>query len=599
MAWCLPRLLSEKFLDKLKSGEITPDKMRDMSPSERHKYFADMFGEEQGTRVNALLESKLILKDWKRGMVTWAKQTGGLKPEARRDILSRVERMESLLNPAEEKEFMQDLVNHKLGTVVPLEAAQKLTELAARASELKTKATKETMRPNDTFENFDDQMAYGMAFTDFTDYYNELQNAATKSTLLEHAKHPVETLDKTIHNVLGLTKSMLITLDNSAIGTQGMKTGLNDTANTILTKPTHQWWDNAWRSFFGMFRTWAGTDMNKMTNAEIISRPNALNGLYRKHGVALNIMEEQYPEHLGKVPILGRALRGFENAFNIFQKRNRADTFDVLVNMAKAAGKDPFTSDIEGFGKLANTLTARGSLEIGRYNFESIGDFVNLVMFAGRFMKSNLDFLTFNQLHANMSPYARQVGAIQSLKGIAVIAAFLALADALDPDSVEWNPNKTTFGGIKKGTIIYEPFKMFTPYVVLASRLLTGSYVAITGKTTQLNTGRYGQLTKYDVLVNFMAGKASPPLRILIDILRGENFRGEKPTITGEVTGVLTPIPAQTARELYNNPYVADEDKILAMIAEFLGVRTTPVKYPPRAKKGQTTQSPQPPNDKL
>jgi hypothetical protein len=584
MSWCLPRFLAKPLLKKLKSGEISPDSIREMLPNERHKYFADMLGEEHGTKVNALLESKLILKDWQRGMVTWVKEISGLKPNVQKDIIAKVTEMKKLLTPAQEKEFMQDLVNHKLGTEVPLQAAQKLTKLASTANEFKSK-----VKEDFTFNTEAERLAYGKAAIDFRNYYAGLQNAAEKMTVLEHVQHPILTLDKMAHNILGLTKSTLTTLDNSVVGTQGLKTLLNDAANTILFKPTHQWLNNAIKTLPDMVKTWGGKAVADMTNAEIVSRPNALNGLYKKHRVAIDVMEENYPEHLGGIPVVGRALKGFENAFAGFQKRNRADTFDALVKMAKAAGKDPFSPDIDGFGKLANTLTARGTLELGRYDFEVIGDFVNLVAFAGRFAKSSVDFLTFNQIHQNMSPYARKVGAIQSLKGIAVIAGFLALTDAIRPGSVIWDTTRSDFGGIRLGSIVVEPFKQFTTFVVLASRLITGQYTNKEGKVTELNTGKYGQPTRKDVLYDFMEGRSSPPARIALDILEGRDFKGKKPTVKSEAAGVLTPLPAQTGIEYYENPYVEDADKILAMIFENIGVRTSPEKYPPREKKKHKT----------
>lgn len=580
MSWCLPKYLSQPFLEKLQSGDIDLDKIRDMKPSDRHKYFTDMFGEEHGTRANALLEKTILLKDFQRGATTWIKDVAGLKPEVKRDMVSRVNKMENILNPAEEEAFMQDLVDYKLGIHIPYEAAQKLTELASAINENQMKIKDVPVFPPDKA-----QLDYAEAKWEFRNYYNELVNAAQKKTLAEYVKHPIQTLDIGLHKSLGLMKSMLSTLDDSVVGTQGIKTALNDTANAVLLKPTHQWFDNAKKTFSDMFLTWGGRNMEKAVFVDIMSRPNSINGLYDKHKVAVNTMEENYPEHLGGVPVLGRALKGFENAFTGFQLRNRADTFDALVNIAKAAGKDPFSTDIEGFGKLANTLTARGSLELGRYNFEPIADFVNLVAFAGRFAKSNVDFLTFNQLHMNMSPYARKVGAIQSLKGIAVIAAFLALVEVLWPGSVEWDDTKTTFGGIKIGTIIYQPFKMFTSYIVLAMRLFKARYTSLAGKVTKLNTGEYGKPTKMNVLLDFLSGKESPPLRILDDILKGQTFDKEKPGIMNETLGVVTPIPAQTAQEYYKNSYIEDADKILALLAESLGVRTTPVKYPEQKPK--------------
>lgn len=572
MAWCLPKFLSSVFLDSLRSGEITPERLRAMTSVERHKYFSEIFGEEHAANVNAQLESKLLLKDWKRGLVTWAKEMAGLKPEAQRDIISRVNRMEKILNPEEESQFLQDLANQKLGMHVPLEAAQKLTDLAADAQAMKDKADKDGVFPTN-----EDRMAYGYAVEDFRTYYNGLINAAEKMTLKEYAQHPLHTLDIGIHKTLGITKSLLSTLDDSVIGRQGMQTALNDVANAALLKPTHQWWDNAIKTFSIMYKTWSGKDMEREVNAEVISRPNSLNGLYAKHRVALNIMEENFPEHFDKIPVVGRTLKGFENAFSGFQKLNRADTFDGLVNMAKAAGKDPFSDDISGFGKLANTLTARGQLEVGRYNLEPIGDFINLLAFAGRFFKSNLDFLTFNQLHTNMSPYARKVAAIQSVKAIAVIGGFLTLAEALNPGSVEWDDTKTTFGGITIGGVTYEPFKRWTPFVVLAARLLKREYTTKSGETYEINTDEYGGKTGKDLVVDFLSGKESPLLRIFDDVvLRGETFSGEEPTFINELKG-QAPIPIQQTAKNINNPSLSDADKIGAWLAETIGVTATPI----------------------
>lgn len=581
MAWCLPKHLSGIFLNRLRSGEITPDNLREMTSAERHKYFSGIFGEEHAGRVNALLESKLLLKDWKRGLVTWAKDVSGLKPEAQKDIISRINRMENILNPADEQAFLQDLANQKLGIHVPLEAAQKLTELAMQATQFKSKADE-----NGQFPTMEDRMQYGYAMEDFRTYYNGMINAAEKMTIKDYLKHPIKAIDVGFHTMAGLQKSLLSTLDDSVIGRQGQKTLLDDIFNLISRpmqgkKPTRQWWDNAWRTFTYAWKTWGGKNMEREVNAEIISRPNSINGLYAKHRVALNIMEENYPEHLGNIPVIGRALKGFENAFTLFQKRNRADTFDALVNIAKAAGRDPFSSDIDGFGKLANTITARGSLEIGRHNFEASADFVNLVAFSGRFLKSSLDFITFNQLHAGMSPYARKVAAIQSLKGIVTIGAILALIDTINPDSVEWDTNKKTFGGIRIGNKIYEPFKMYTSFIVLASRLLTGKYTTAKGKTIKINSGKYGAITGRDLFVDFFAGKESPMMRWFDDVyLRGETYNGDPPTILNELKQSFTPIPAQQTMQDMDNPYLRDADKIGGWIADELGVSSSPIRRP-------------------
>ena len=55
--FCLPRNLAKIFLKKLKSGEITPAKMTEMTSQQRRDYFSSFLGEANATKVNALFES--------------------------------------------------------------------------------------------------------------------------------------------------------------------------------------------------------------------------------------------------------------------------------------------------------------------------------------------------------------------------------------------------------------------------------------------------------------------------------------------------------------------------------------------------------------
>ena len=121
MAWCLPPELTSKFLGALKDGTITPEKMIDMTSAERHALFSDIVGEENAGPVNAALESKLLLKNQQAGLVTWAKKMAGLTEPAQRDIVSRIMRIDRLLNPAEERSFLADAAAQKFGATVTLD----------------------------------------------------------------------------------------------------------------------------------------------------------------------------------------------------------------------------------------------------------------------------------------------------------------------------------------------------------------------------------------------------------------------------------------------------------------------------------------------
>ena len=64
MAYCLIPSLAEKFKLAMKSGEIHPDKLSIMSSKERQALFKKFVGED-APNVNALFESKLLLKNQK------------------------------------------------------------------------------------------------------------------------------------------------------------------------------------------------------------------------------------------------------------------------------------------------------------------------------------------------------------------------------------------------------------------------------------------------------------------------------------------------------------------------------------------------------
>jgi len=54
--------------------------------------------------------------------------------------------------------------------------------------------------------------------------------------------------------------------------------------------------------------------------ADINSRPNALNGNYKKMGLAVGNVEDQFPSSLpAKIPYAGRVFEASKNAFESFQ----------------------------------------------------------------------------------------------------------------------------------------------------------------------------------------------------------------------------------------------------------------------------------------
>ena len=103
------------FKKGLKNREIDPQKLMNMTSEERRSFIAKFVGQDNAKDVNSLFESKLLLKNQKAGMISWAKRVAGITPEVRRDLLSKIEKLDKVLDPAEQNVFLQDLASKRLG----------------------------------------------------------------------------------------------------------------------------------------------------------------------------------------------------------------------------------------------------------------------------------------------------------------------------------------------------------------------------------------------------------------------------------------------------------------------------------------------------
>lgn len=548
MAFCLPKTLTNIFLGKLKSGEISPEKMAAMTSKERHDYFKSFLGENNAKEVNASFESKLLLKNQQQGIINWAKQFAGKKPQVQRDILARVEKMDKVLTPETEDAFLADLAEHKLGTAVTMQEAGIISDLAKLTSDNKTKIQESSPIGSD------ERMAYGRARVDFEDYVNNLKTEAGKQVITEYLKP--QNYGKVISNIAGLAKSLKASLDNSVIGRQGLK--------TLFTHP-EIWVKNSKQSFVDIWNTFGGKNVMREVRADVMSRPNALNGKYQKEKVALGVMEEAYPVHLpSKIPVLGKAFQASENAFTAFQYRTRADLFDKYTEIAEKSG-----GDITGLGKLANSMTGRGNLGA----LEPSANTVNNVFFSPRFLKSNIDTLTAHFFDKNMGTFARKQAAINLVKIISGISAILAISKAIDKDSVETDPRSADFGKIRVGNTRFDVTAGMSTLAVLAARYATqSSKNSTSGKITKLDSGKYGAKTTKEVVYDFFEHKLSPAASFVVRLRDKKDFSGKKLTPVDKAKNLLEPLILSNYEELKNDPNSANV--IISLIADALGIST-------------------------
>jgi len=145
----------------------------------------------------------------------------------------------------------------------------------------------------------------------------------------------------------------------------------------------------------------------------------------------------------------------------------------------------------------------------------------------------------------------------------------MMIANALKPGSAETDPRSSNFGKIKIGNTTFDYTGGAASLVVLASRIITNTRKsATTGIKTQLGSA-YGQTSRFDVFLNFLEGKTTPPVSAIISWMKGKTIIGQKPTIGGTIYGAFTPISIQNAIKLKDDSSV---EAVLGVILDGLGI---------------------------
>ncbi len=278
--FCLPEDRVEAFTEGLRNGEIAPDKLMKMTSKERSEFLGKYVGESAAKRVNAEFEAKTLLKHQQTGMIAWAKNVTGIKPAVRRTLVEKIKNLDRVLDPTDKEEFLNDLASVRLGSDVTREEAQTIAKMSQAVQESQSKMNKDFTFPSEV-----DRMEYGRNLVKMEDFVSDLKNETTKIRLGDIKRNPVVSLGQGISKGAGLAKSLTASLDNSVIGRQGLK--------ILLTHPKI-WLKNSKQSFVDMARTYGGKKVMEEVRAEIYSRPNALNGLYRREKLALGNAESTW-----------------------------------------------------------------------------------------------------------------------------------------------------------------------------------------------------------------------------------------------------------------------------------------------------------------
>lgn len=564
-SWCLTRQASENFKKALRDGELNPFKMSEMTSEDRRALIQKYVGEDNSKQVNALYESKLLLKNQKAGYITWAKKVTGMTPEVKRDLISRIERMDRVLNPTEEKAFLQDLASSRLGVEVTVAEAKAVSDLSKRIIETEaaweaevkqnpTWATDPRKTRKEWMKN-DKRLDYGYAKVAIEKYIGDLKLEAKK---ISFTSHPLKKTKSAIRETPGALKSLLSTLDNSFFGRQGIK--------VLYTSPTT--WTRAFlKSWTDIGRQLKGIEAIDAVKADIYSRPNAINGKYKAGGYGLDVLsEEAYPSNLpSRIPIFGRLFKASEAAYNGAALRMRADLADKYIAIAENKWNKINTLDpkeAKGIGILVSSLTGRGGLG----KAEAISAELNVGFFSVKFLKSNIDQLTAHTiLNKDATSFTKRQAAINLTRIVGVVALTLLTAKRIDPDSVDEDPKSKNFGKIKVFGKWVDITGGMGAIVRLSAQVSDFVYQsAVKGEET-----KYGQRTGVDMAEDFFEGKASPFFGALLDYMRGKTRAGLPVTPLETLKNITLPISSQNLLDLMKDPEA--ENIVGLMLLDGLG----------------------------
>lgn len=255
------------------------------------------------------------------------------------------------------------------------------------------------------------------------------------------------------------------------------------------------------------------------------------------HDPKLTVKEEAFMSNLAeKIPIIGKAIKGSENAYVGFLNKMRVDMFRRGTDGFLANGKTFENSPelYKAFADYVGAGTGRGKMpDI----LEKSAPILNSMFFSPRLIASRLNLLTN---WANPKFYAKvpKEVRVQYFKDMAKFIGtglvVLSLAKAGGAE-VEDDPRSADFGKIKSGNTRWDIWGGFQQYVRLAGQLITGQKKSTTsGNIMELNGQYPSRQTRLDALISFGRAKLAPLPGETADLLAGKDVTGKPVTLGSE-----------------------------------------------------------------
>lgn len=333
----------------------------------------------------------------------------------------------------------------------------------------------------------------------------------------------------TYANVSGARRAIMTGFDISAAGRQGYV--------LVVANPRLALWgkDSPFVRQLAAFRSEKAA-MDVMH--DINSRPNALDGTYKKAKLALTNTEaggslEKLSEHeenymsnlVNRIP----GLAGSERAYTTFLNKLRADNFDFLAETVRRRDGKLSDADAKQIANFVNDATGRA--DFGKMN--SAAPLLNGIIFSPRFVASRVKLLTAAPLWSGSGGLTSRAliarTYVQSVAGMAAVLGLLKLSGA----TVSFDNRSSDFLKAKyKNHVIVDSMAGLSQIMVFAGREARQEKVTQSGKVQHLGKG-YGVDNGLDVFGSFLRSKLSPDAGLAADLLARKDFLGNPITPLG------------------------------------------------------------------
>jgi hypothetical protein len=213
---CLPPKAVQALKAAAKTGEINIAKLYDMTSKERRELFAKHTDPALGKFVNTEFEKAMVSKQ-QSALTKWAEQTftpsDKTKP-AYKTVLDKINSLDEMgvLNPSNEKAFLEDLVSDRLGVSVTSDEVEKIAAKAQKIDDAYTKLGDNLL----DVSKLDDNLAFFTAKSEMDKYLQELNPASNlkvmtgtvgRGAMLASVKSPVLNIGSNAE--VGITEAVI------------------------------------------------------------------------------------------------------------------------------------------------------------------------------------------------------------------------------------------------------------------------------------------------------------------------------------------------------------------------------------------------------